>query len=122
MIDIPPPGIPETPPWRYGSLVDWMEDWFLPIAYRHDGSGLRWCPEWWRHRYAAERLRALWVAWETLYPDPEAASTWWTYHFDAHWPSLTGESGPFRDCTRGHVDTAIALVQTTPPDGWILTG
>jgi hypothetical protein len=110
----------EPPPWVYSSLLEWMEGWFLPVAWRYDHRHRHWCVEWWRHRYAIERLRALWVSWETMYADPESISAWWVYHFDAHWAALTSEAGPFRDCSKEHTDSAHPLPHTDPPDGWQL--
>lgn len=111
----------EAADWRYSSLLEWMERWFLPVAFRFDSRQRAWCPEWWRHRYAVERLGALWQAWETMYSDPESISPWWVYHFDAHWAALTNtETGPFRDCGKGHADTAHPLPHLSPPENWPL--
>jgi hypothetical protein len=96
-----------------------MEKWFFPVAFRFEKERA-WCPEWWRHRWAVERLGALWMLWEEQYPDPETRSGWWVYHFDAHFTKLTAHDGPFRDCNSGHADTTRILPYVDPPDGWAL--
>jgi hypothetical protein len=113
------PVVDELPPWKFDTLLDWMEQWFFPVAFRF-GNERAWCPEWWRHRWVVERLGALWMLWEEQYPDPESRSSWWVYHFDAHWAKLTAQDGPFQDCNGGHSDTTRILPYVDPPAGWVL--
>lgn len=111
----------EAPAWKYPTLNHWMENWFLLVAFRFDRDPVKWCDNWWRHRYAVERLGALWMAWETMYPDPDARSSWWVYHFDPHWSALTkGESSPFRDCGTKHEETEKSPSHVAPPTDWPL--
>ena len=107
--------------WSFSTLNDWMEGWFLRVAFRYEHDGQVWCDEWWRHRYAVERLGALWYAWETSYHDPENRSSWWVYHFEPHWSALTRAAmSPFRECEKGHVETDISLPHTSPDESWPL--
>lgn len=109
----------EGAPWKYNTLDDWMQGWFLKVVFRYNERDRHWCKHWYQHRYATERLTSLWRAWEEMYPQHDLASSWWTYHFDAHWRELTGEKGPFRDCTEAHAEDANAsLPADSVPAGW----
>ena len=68
----------------------------------------------------AARLHSLWRAWEGARVDPEplAMSSWWIYHFDAHWRALTAASGPMHKCTADRHVGIDALPALAAPDGW----
>lgn len=72
---------------------------------RHDddaqtGTAIYWCPRWWLHPEAVNRIEALWRTWEQLRTDPMMGmSAWWRDHFDHHWDRLVGSGGVFAYCT-----------------------
>lgn len=111
-----------TPKWQYNALIDWMEGWFLPLCWRYDKTHRRWCEKWWDHPWAVERLSALWQAWEVMYSDPGQMSSWWIYHFDSHWARLTGDDGPFKECSYAdHIAEANEpLPHERPPEAWLM--
>ena len=63
-----------------------------------------WCPQWWKHPEAMERLTALWLTWEQSREDPAAISVWWRDHLDYHLPVLMSSTGSFRYCETGKHD------------------
>ena len=77
------------------------------------GDGLRWCPRWWAHPLALDRLESLWRAWEALRLDPGTRlSVWYRDHFAPALADLTGADGPFRQPTPERV---IHNPVATPP-------
>lgn len=108
----------------FGNLADFVElqllvSWSRPI----NDKDTFWCPRWWCHAEAVQRLEALWRSWEALRQDPATGmSVWWRDHADHHLSVLTGASGPFRYCTKddGHATKRLArerLHSETPPEG-----
>jgi hypothetical protein len=111
----------QAPAFQYTTLLDWMDGWFFRVAFRLPRDGRCWCDEWWRHRYAIERLSALWLAWEMMYKSPQERSSWWIYHFEPHFAAITSQTtGPFRDCDKKHEETAQILPHFVPPTDWPL--
>jgi hypothetical protein len=106
---------------RYPDLIAFVSGHLAPMVRRRAGGGRTWCPQWWRHPEAVERLTALWHAWETSRLDGgPAMSEWWTHHFDPHYAVLTdAERGPFQACGRdGHTDTLQPLPHDPLPPEW----
>lgn len=66
----------------------------------HDDRTGTWCPHWWDHPEAVDRLHALWTAYTTAKTDNELSS-WWVNHWDRHHPYLFGKSGVFSQCPGG---------------------
>ena len=94
--------VPEGPAAAFLGAVEWFEGWLAPIVRRPLKAGTYWCGQWEQHAEAAERVRALWEAWETARAEGgNAMSYWWTVHFDAHWAVLADSTGgPFSACAR----------------------
>jgi hypothetical protein len=65
---------------------------------------VEWCPMWWDHPEARERLEALWEAWELGRIGGGAwKSTWWVAHADRHLVRLCHpDTGPFGHCHSKH--------------------
>lgn len=113
----------ETPELYYGSLPEFVRDFFIPMFPRDvkHTPGITWCPRWWEHPEAVYRLESLWRSWEHLRLDAAmGSSTWLRGHLDHHLPILLADSGPFKGCApdRGHsTNRDYALVAEEPPEG-----
>ena len=115
--------VPEGPPAAFLDVGAWSVGWLFPVVRRPLKAGAYWCPQWWEHPEAVERLRALWEAWEAARAEGgNAMSYWWTVHFDAHWGALTDSArGPFAACAkRGQHSDELGYLPGTPDDdeGW----
>jgi hypothetical protein len=109
-------------------FVDWVIEHCSTVEYVWSEKRPAWCPEWWKHPEAVERLFALWMARTQAYANNEdlaAASSWWVYHWDHHAPILFDtRTGPFRNCDAalGHLyepDLApFSIAPKRPPKRW----
>jgi hypothetical protein len=110
-------------------FVDWVIEHCSIVEYVWSEKRAAWCPEWWKHPEAVERLFALWTARTQAYANDEdlaAVSSWWAYHWDHHAPILFDtRTGPFRNCDKalGHLHddggTRTPVVEAVrPPIGW----
>jgi hypothetical protein len=70
-----------------------------------------WCPRWWLHPGAVERLTLLWRTREQA-TAPAKVSAWWLDHCDPHMAVLLSVSGPFKYCGAGHK----SLLRPLPTD------
>lgn len=100
-----------APELVYSSAAQWLEEWMLlnwrpqPREERY-----RWCPKWWLHPEAVNRVEALWRAWEHLRNEGLLGpSVWWRDHFAHHWDVLTSTTGPFAACKNGEHKQAEQL-------------
>jgi hypothetical protein len=69
MTDGPVPGAAAPSP-RYGTLDDWVLEYFAPTFGRPIGGEIRWCAQWREHAEAIGRLEAIWRSWQALRLDP----------------------------------------------------
>ncbi|WP_058740930.1 DUF4913 domain-containing protein [Curtobacterium citreum] len=112
-------------------FLEWVEEHLAVVEYTHsDKSTAVWCPEWWKHPEAVERLWATFEARQQAKIDAaeraDALSDWWLTHWDRHAAILfDGKAGPFRNCDRslGHLhDTEGRSEQRVPyyapPESW----
>lgn len=100
----------------FDSASDWVDGWLVLTVRRRLGPHMAWCEKWWDHHEAAERLEALWAAWELGQAEGGASpSQWWIYHFTPHWAALTDARGPFAACSDGHVADPAPLPVTRDP-------
>jgi len=112
-------------PWHV-QLAAWVQEHFATVEFYTDAQKIRWCPTWWEHPEAVERLKALWLAYRMIEvsDDLAAVSEWWLNHWDAHRVILFHDKGPFRNCDaeRGHLtsksDQRVLPVPALPPDTW----
>ncbi|PXY16644.1 hypothetical protein BAY60_36070 (plasmid) [Prauserella muralis] len=106
----------------YPDVEAWVTDWFAQIIRRPRIKGWRWCPQWWQHPEAIDRLEALWRAWEALRLDGTTGmSVWWRDHCDPHLAALTDQDrSPFKQCSeeRGHVGEDEPLPVEPAPSGF----
>lgn len=80
------------------------------------GSGLVWCPSWFRHAQALSRLDSVWRAWENLRFDPALGmANWWNHYLDPTMRALMDPvAGPFARCVDGHRDHELLPVEPAP--------
>ncbi len=91
-----------APSPRYGTLDDWVLEYFAPTFGRPIGGEIRWCAQWREHAEAIGRLESLWRSWEVLRLDPAMGMvTWLTNYLDPQLLALLGRAGPFSQCAVG---------------------
>ena len=84
----------------YDSVVEWMNDYYLPTFVRPIGGEIRWCSEWRLHAEAVVRFEAMWRSWEALRLEGDLGmSTWLVNHLDPNATLLLSRAGPFAQCT-----------------------
>ena len=113
MSDKQAPGGEDLPPPVYTSLEEWLHDKLVPMYRRR---GARWCPQWFLHEEAIERLQAVWEKWEDAVVSGEWHE-WWLYVCDPQMAVLTSADGPFVSCSEkgGHVElTPFPLADPNP--------
>jgi hypothetical protein len=98
----------------------WVAQWLCPNLEREIKRTFEWCPQWWDHPEAVQRIEALWRAWEFFrHADATGMSTWWTDHADPHLAILCNpDIGPFGHCHTTHGRDIAPLRTTEPPDDW----
>jgi hypothetical protein len=115
------PGLDETPQPYFADVDVFVREYLAPTYCRSlEGSQRAWCPEWWRHAEAINRLEALWRAWEHLRLDPATGmSVWWRDHADHQMAALLAPDGPFKGCGtgRGHQPRSSPLPVSAAPPG-----
>jgi hypothetical protein len=107
------------------AFLAWVEEHLSVVEYTHsDKSTAAWCPEWWQHPEAVERLWASFEAREQARQDAathmDALSDWWLMHWDRHAAILfDAKAGPFRKCDRnlGHLHETGGQAERRVP--WI---
>lgn len=113
------------------AFLAWVEEHLSVVEYTHsDKSTAAWCPEWWKHPEAVERLWACFEAREQARQDAaahmDALSDWWLTHWDRHAAILfDAKAGPFRKCDRnlGHLHDSNGTEEQrvpyyAPPEDW----
>jgi hypothetical protein len=96
----------------YPNWVSWVEGW-LAVRLSRRPQRVRWCHRYAEHPEVADRLEALWHAWEAQWPDPEARLSWFRDGLDHQLGMITADDGPLRECSAHeaqHVD-ALTLAQ-----------
>jgi len=113
---------PNRPPPAYSGVGEWVSTWLAPKLERDIKRTFQWCPQWWAHPEAVERLESLWRAWETLRLDPGTGmSTWWVDHADPMLAILCNpDVGPFGHCHGEHRSNRHPLEAAKLPDPWPL--
>ncbi|BBE49106.1 MULTISPECIES: DUF4913 domain-containing protein [Rhodococcus] len=121
-LEIPDDPEPEPEPQMvFGSAEEFLRDWLAPTYRRQvtDTPSRVWCPQWWKHEEAVNRIEALWRAWEYLRLDAKTGmSVWWRDHADHHMEKLFAGDGPFKACSaeRGHKGSVKPLPTDKAPD------
>ncbi|WIB69137.1 DUF4913 domain-containing protein (plasmid) [Curtobacterium sp. MCBD17_035] len=113
-------------------FLEWVEEHLAVVEYTHsDRNTAAWCPEWWKHPEAVERLWASFEARQQARIDAaeraDALSDWWLTHWDRHAAILfDAKAGPFRRCDRnlGHLHDSNGqeeqrVAYYAPPEGWL---
>ncbi|MGW1674602.1 DUF4913 domain-containing protein [Streptomyces sp. NPDC002324] len=114
-------GKKKPPPLVFPHVEAFVTDYFAPTYRRKiNGSSAVWCPEWWRHPEALQRITAIWRAWENLRHDPALGlSTWFLQHADPHMRVLLDpDNGPFNGCSPkdGHSSRPSPPLPVKPAD------
>ena len=106
----------------YPDVGAWVERWLCPIMEREIIPSVQWCPQWWDHPEAVERLEALWEAWEIGRLGGGAwKSAWWVTHADRQLSRLCHpDTGPFGSCHREHRRETKPWTSDPVPDDWPL--
>ena len=82
----------------YADWQTWVEEWLTQRISRSP-QRFRWCHQYADHPEVADRLEALWHAWEAAWPDPQARLTWFRDGLDHHLAVIAAEDGPLRSCS-----------------------
>lgn len=85
-------------PKVYDDWMTWVADW-LTVRVSRSPHRVRWCHHYAEHPEVADRLEALWHAWELAWPDPVQRLTWFRDGLDHQLAIITADHGPFRDCS-----------------------
>jgi hypothetical protein len=108
-----------VPPERvYPDWVTWVEEW-LTVRISRRPQRVRWCTHYAEHPEVADRLEALWHAWEAAWPEPVNRLGWFRDGLDHQFAVITADDGPLRECSahEGQHLTAPTLHQLRPrPD------
>jgi hypothetical protein len=88
---------PRQPP-VFENWQQWVDEWLVVRVSRHPHR-YRWCHSYAEHAEVADRLEALWHAWEAQWPDPLGRLTWFRDGLDHHLAVITAEDGPLRGCS-----------------------
>lgn len=103
----------------YGSLPEWVGDYFAPVYARPVTPAVRWCAQWWDHAEVISRLEALWRSWEAQRLDPlRGMALWYRDFLDSQLAVLTSPGGPFAQCTPDRHSPVKPLPTAPAPDGW----
>lgn len=109
------------PRTRFDDPIEWVDRVLAGVW----SSRWPWCPRWWAHRDAYERICWLWRSWEAAIAaqdrDPATMANW-LLTADAHRQVLQAESGPFANCRSGSHGLASPMLPITdrtadPADG-----
>ncbi len=84
-------------PPTFAELERWVTDEFAVVFARPISSAWRWCPRWWDHEEAVQRLGALFVAWKEAQRTPRLLA--WFRDLDAQLAVLSDPAGTFAACT-----------------------
>lgn len=110
---------PERVEPYYPSAADFFERWLAP-TWEYRASAI-WCPKWWVHPEAVNRITALWLVWEHLRTDPATGmSVFWRDHADYHLGILSSPDGPLAACGRSRAhrtgeDAASSVLLAAEP-------
>lgn len=114
--DPPADGAAET---VFTTVLEFVEQ-HLSQVYARDltDPGVYWCPRWWAHPEALDRLEACWRAWEHHRKDKTTGpSTWWREDADPAMRALLSPTGPFSACGKGHqTRRPVRPLPTEPAD------
>jgi hypothetical protein len=82
----------------YETWQTWVDTWLAARISRHPHR-YRWCHQYADHPEVADRLEALWHAWEARWPDPLARLDWYREGLDHQLAVIMAEDGPMRSCS-----------------------
>jgi hypothetical protein len=85
-------------PAVYATWQAWVDNW-LATRISRSPHRYRWCHQYADHPEVADRLEALWQAWEARWPDPLARLDWYRDGLDHQLAVIAAEDGPLRGCS-----------------------
>jgi Domain of unknown function (DUF4913) len=100
---------------EYDTWQAWVDGWLTTRISRHPHRA-RWCHRYVEHPEVAERLEALWHAWQAQWPQPLARLSWWRDGLDPQLAVITAEDGPLRECSAFEREHVCAPVLADPSD------
>ena len=110
---------PDTTKKVYDDVQSWVDGWFVRAYARSSAGWGHWCPEWWRHPEAVERLTALWNSWEAAQKNKATGMAhWYVMYADPIFGQLTATHGTFASCSDGHVRVLPSLQTITVEEGY----
>ena len=96
------PGFPDS--------ATWVAQWLCPNLEREIKRTFEWCPSWWDHPEAVQRIDG-----------GTGMNTWWVDHADPQLAQLCNpDIGPFGHCHTTHGRDITPLLALDPPDDWPL--
>ena len=100
-------------------FVAWVEEFVARLESVDRSANRHWCPQWWAHTEAVDRLAALHTQW-LVAMEEHSMSSWWVDHFDRHATVLFSPQGPFGECGTAHVAKGVrrTLTAERPPAEW----
>ncbi|MEV0297074.1 DUF4913 domain-containing protein [Nocardia sp. NPDC050710] len=116
----------KTPPLRFGTFIDFVEQWLLPVTSvrlvgKNREQTYTWCRQWWRHRGVSLRFAALHAVFEAsrVSKDGLAMSSLFISHIDPEMQYvLDAANGPLHRCTPDvHVEMT-GLPYAEVPQAW----
>jgi hypothetical protein len=103
----------------YDDVESWVEGWFVHAYARSSAGWGHWCPEWWRHPEAGERLTALWHSWEAAQKNTATGMAhWYVMYADSIFGQLTDSRGTFASCSDGHGRVLPSLATIRVEEGY----
>ena len=92
----------------YPDWVSWVDQW-LAVRVSRRPQRVRWCRRYAEHPEVADRLEALWHAWEALWPEPEARLGWFRDGLDHQLGVIAADDGPLRECSAHEQQHLVAV-------------
>jgi hypothetical protein len=103
----------------FDDVESWVEGWFVNAYARSSAGWGHWCPEWWRHPEATERLTALWHSWEAAQKNTATGMAhWYVMYADPIFGQLTDSRGTFASCSDVHGRVLPSLQTITVEEGY----
>jgi len=104
---------------RFVDVEDFVAHYLSPTVIRKMSGGVVWCPRWWAHPEAANRLWAMWRGYESArLQEGGSLSRWWVNQVDPHLEILLSDRGPFSECRKGQHRVGSGLSHERAPEGW----
>lgn len=103
--------------WRFANVDEWVRGWLAPMCLTElaRDTTRSWCPKWWAHPIALERLTVVWHQYE-LAVQRKDLKTEFLHELDYQLDTLWSSPGPFMFCQTPTLDMEGGHEQYRPPD------